>query len=203
MSRDAFYEKVAAELYRGSLPSWQKEPLDRLIDEGLARERTMEETAYVLATAHHETARFKYMEEIGEGAGRDYGEPLLIIRGKWVKYHGRGFVQLTWLRNYALMSWYLGIDLVNEPDKAKDPAIAAKIIWEGMIRGHFTGTNLADYINGEAVDYVSARRIVNGTDKADLIAGYAKTFESALGLIGASEGVSRCDRPGCPLEEAA
>ena len=203
MSRDAFYQKVAAELFRGSLPSWQQEPLDRLIDEGLARKRTMEETAYVLATAHHETARFKYMEEIGEGEGRDYGEPLLLIRGKLVKYHGRGFVQLTWLANYAKMSGYLGIDLVNEPDKAKDPAVAAKIIWEGMIRGHFTGKNLADYINGDTVDYVGARRIVNGTDKADLIADYARTFEGALSLLGADVAVTGCDRAGCPLLEAA
>lgn len=203
MSRDAFYQKVAAELFRGSLPQWQREPLDRLVDEGLARKRTMEETSCVLATGYHETQRFKYMEEIGEGDGRDYGEPLLLIRGKPVKYHGRGFVQLTWLSNYAKMSIYLGIDLVNEPDKAKDPAIAAKIIWEGMIRGMFTGKNLADYINDQGVDYVGSRRIVNGTDKADLIAGYAKTFEAALGLLGSDAAVSRCDRAGCPLEAAA
>jgi putative chitinase len=203
MSRNAFYESVAGDLFKGSLPSWQSEPLGRLIDEGLARDRAVQDTAYVLATAYHETARFKYMEEIGEGDGRDYGEPLLLIRGKLAKYHGRGFVQLTWLANYAKMSGYLGIDLVNEPDKAKDPTIAAKVIWEGMIRGHFTGKNLADYINGDEVDYVGARRIVNGTDKAEMIAGYARTFEDALALMGDAPSVAGCDRTGCPLSEGS
>lgn len=202
MARDAFYQKVAADLYKGSLPSWQKEPIDRLIDEGLARSRTQEETAYVLATAHHETDRFRAMEEYGEGAGRDYGEPVMLTRGKFAKYHGRGFVQLTWLRNYAVMSGYIGVDLVNEPDRAKEPAIAAKVIWEGMIRGYFTGKGLADYINADGVDYVNARRIVNGTDKADLIAGYAETFEAALGLIDSSAAPVGCDRAGCPLVAA-
>ncbi len=200
--RDAFYRKVAADLFKGSLPSWQKEPLDRLIDEGLARERTQEETAYVLATAYHETDRFRAMEEYGEGEGRDYGEPVLLIRGKFAKYHGRGFVQLTWLRNYAVMSGYIGVDLVNEPDRAKEPTIAAKIIWEGMIRGYFTGKGLADYINSTEVDYVSARRIVNGTDKAELIARYAEAFYDALGLVDGPAAPVGCDRAGCPLRAA-
>lgn len=201
--RDAFYAAVTDSLFKGSLPDWQKEPLDRLIDEGLARNRSLEDTAYVLATAYHETDRFRAMEEYGKGDGRDYGEPVLLIRGETAKYHGRGFVQLTWLRNYAIMSGYIGEDLVNEPDRAKSPDIAAKVIWEGMIRGHFTGRALADYIQTGAVDYVQARRIVNGTDKADLIAGYAQEFEAALALLGAEPAPSGCRRVGCPLAEAA
>src|SRR6185312_11282560 len=37
-----------------------------------------------------------------------------------------------------------------------------------------------------ATDYVGARRIINGTDKASLIAGYAKAFETALKAAGYS-----------------
>jgi hypothetical protein len=44
----------------------------------------------------------------------------------------------------------------------------------------FTGKNLADYIRPGSIDYRNARRIVNGTDKANRIAGYAKKFEEAL-----------------------
>lgn len=48
------------------------------------------------------------MREIGEGRGRDYGQPCLLIRGQTAVYFGRGFVQLTWLANYARMSVRLG-----------------------------------------------------------------------------------------------
>jgi hypothetical protein len=49
-----------------------------------------------------------------------------------------------------------------------------------MVRGQFTGKRLSDYISGASIDYTSARRIINGMDRASLVAGYAKTFNSAL-----------------------
>ena len=39
---------------------------------------------------------------------------------------------------------------------------------------------LGDFINGSQCDYVNARRIVNGLDAAELIAGYAKALEGLL-----------------------
>lgn len=198
-NRSAFYEAVKVGLYRGTLPDWQKEPLDRLIDEGRARERSDQDTAYVLATAHHETARFQFMEEIGKGEGRTYGKPTRIWSTVTQVYYGRGFVQLTWPGNYGRMSAFLGIDLINNPDLAKEPETAAKVIWEGMIRGMFTGKNLADFIKPDSADYVGARQIVNGTDRDEEIAEYARQFESALELI--TEAGSRCPigREDCPL----
>lgn len=205
MSRQAFYDHIAAKLFKGSLPDWQQEPVDRIVDEGLRRKRRVEDIAYVLATAFHETARFKYMEEIGRGAGHDYGEPIWLARGARVAFFGRGFVQLTWLTNYSKMSVALTldhgreIDLVSRPELATQPNYAALIIYAGMIRGMFTGKNLADYINDDGVDYVNARRIVNGTDKAELIAGYAREFEAGLRLID-EEPASLCplNRAECP-----
>lgn len=205
-----FHNTVAKSLFKGSLPAWQREPLDKLLGEGLRRGRTLEETAYVLATAYHETARFKYTEEIGEGEGRDYGEPIWLIRGVRVSYFGRGHTQLTWLRNYAKMSVFLSlelgreIDLVNKPDLASEPDMAALIIWEGMIRGMFTGENLADYfdVNTGQADYIGARQIVNGNDKDELIAGYAREFEAALRLLDDEQmEVSGCglSRSECPM----
>jgi hypothetical protein len=44
----------------------------------------------------------------------------------------------------------------------------------------FTGKKLADYITKNRVDYVGARRIINGTDRAKLVAGYARAFRDAL-----------------------
>jgi hypothetical protein len=49
-----------------------------------------------------------------------------------------------------------------------------------MIFGWFTGHNLADYITPTRQDYVNARRIVNGVDKAEHIAKNARAFLSAL-----------------------
>jgi putative chitinase len=195
-----FYESVRGPLYKGSLPEWQAEPLRLIVAEGYKRERNRAETAYVLATAHHETGRFKHMEEIGRGEGRDYGEDVLLIRGERRRYHGRGFVQLTWLQNYARMSLLLGVNLVESPEQASKPDVAAAILWEGMIRGLFTGKSLADYRQGDSLDFVQARRIVNGTDRADLIASYATVFHDALGGVVEADEPTGCPRPDCPMK---
>ena len=199
----AFYGAVRDPLYKGSVPEWQADPLRRIVEAGHARQRSRAETAYVLATAHHETGRFKHMEEIGRGDGRDYGEDVLLIRGERRRYHGRGFVQLTWLQNYARMSLLIGVNLVEGPEQAMQPDIAAEILWEGMIRGLFTGKSLADYRAGDSLDFVQARRIVNGMDKADLIAGYAATFHDALGGVVETDPPRVCPRADCPMMEVA
>jgi len=60
---------------------------------------------------------------------------------------------------------------------AGDPVIAYCIMSAGMRQGWFTGKTLGEYINATKCDYVNARRIINGTDRAELIAGYARKFE--------------------------
>ena len=86
-----------------------------------------------------------------------------------------GYVQLTWDYNYKKAGNLLGVDLVSNPEFALRPSIAAQIIVRGMSEGWFTGKKLSDF-----TDFVSMRRIVNGTDKAALIADYARKFENAL-----------------------
>jgi len=49
-----------------------------------------------------------------------------------------------------------------------------------MMRGLFTGKKLNDYFNANTCDWLNARRIINGTDHAELIAGYAQKFYNAL-----------------------
>ena len=58
-------------------------------------------------------------------------------------YYGRGFVQLTHKVNYSKFSRLLGRDLVNNPDIALDPEIAALILVIGMRDGIFTGKKLS------------------------------------------------------------
>lgn len=132
--------------------------------------------AYALATTYHETAKtMQPIREYGKGKGRKYGVP---VNGR--VYYGRGYVQLTWDSNYRSAGTKLGIDLLGNPDLALDPVIAAKVMFTGMIEGWFTGKTLAQFFTAEQSQPVGARRIINGTDKADLIAGYHKQFLAAL-----------------------
>lgn len=133
--------------------------------------------AYGLATAWHETAStMQPIAEYGKGRGRKYGVP--GRNGGQVAY-GRGYVQLTWDDNYDKADAELGLNgaLKANYALAMQPDIAAKILRKGMEEGWFTGKKLADYLPG---DYTNARRIINGTDKASQIAGYAMSFEAAL-----------------------
>lgn len=60
------------------------------------------------------------------------------------------------------------------------PDNAYNIMLLGMTEGLFTGKKLIDYINDSSADYINARRVINGTDRAQLIAGYAQDFENLL-----------------------
>jgi putative chitinase len=153
--------------------------------------------AYCLATAYHETAgTMQPIHEVGgpvylrrmydiEGArpqmARDNGN---TTPGDGVKYAGRGYVQLTWKDNYERAGAALDLPLVALPDLALEPAVAADIMRSGMRDGWFTGRKLAHYLprapRADRTDYRAARRIINGTDKADAIALHADAFEDAL-----------------------
>lgn len=51
---------------------------------------------------------------------------------------------------------------------------------DGMFTGRYTGVPLRRYLNDNLVDYRNARRVINGTDKAEEIAELARTFERLL-----------------------
>lgn len=143
------------------------------------------QAAYILATVWWETARTMLpIEEYGKGKGRKYGQHYdidgSVYKGLNHLYYGRGYVQLTWLSNYLLAKNKLGIDFVNHPEYALQKEYAIKILLTGMKEGWFTGRKLSDYIYQSKKDYVGARRIINGTDKAQKIAEIAIIFERAL-----------------------
>lgn len=159
--------------------------------------------AYALATAYHETGA--RMVPVREGfAKTDLGarravNNLAKKRGpksavaRYAQptgpyghvYYGRGHVQLTWLENYQKASKIAGADLVKDPDKMLDPTISARVLIHGLVTGQWGGGKGIGQYEGED-DYLDdkeaaqARRTVNGTDKAALIAGYHKAFYAAL-----------------------
>lgn len=145
--------------------------------------------AYMLATAWHETAATMLpIAEYGKGKGRPYGKRLDIHGGRYSDslpiYYGRGYVQLTWLTNYVFMKNRLGVDFVNNPELALVPKHAADIMIIGMLEGSFTGKSLKTYIKyGLYFEFINARKIINGTDKDKLIAGYAVNFLDSLAII--------------------
>lgn len=173
-----FFAQVRAELFGGRLTQGQVDGLNAILTaapEGIDRRWL----AYALATTHHETARtMRPIREYGRGAGRRYGEP---DPETGHIYYGRGYVQLTWRTNYEKMGELLGHDLVNNPDLAMRPDIAAQIMFKGMTLGTFTGKKFADYFNDDKTDWFRARRIINGMDRAELIAGYGERYYYALG----------------------
>jgi predicted chitinase len=137
---------------------------------------TLEQTSYVLATAYWETART--MKPVKEAYWLSEGWRKNNLR--YYPWYGRGYVQLTWEDNYKRAGRKLNLDLTTNPDSVMEPEVSAKIMVVGMLEGWFTGKRLSQYINSDTVDYVNARRIVNGTDKAREIAEIAVKYENLL-----------------------
>ena len=179
-------------LFGGRLTQQQVDGINRLlaITEGLP----LSHRAYILATAQHETGG--WMQPIREAFGETDAQTVKRLDKAWSDgrlgqvrwpywrfddggkaWFGRGYVQITHRENYAQAGERLGVDLLGNPSAALNAEVAGKILVRGMTEGWFTDKKLSDYLPG---DYVNARRIVNGTDRATSIARLARGYESAL-----------------------
>lgn len=175
------FDKGRAELFKNGYTQAQVDSINAIVDEanmqGISKK---EHLAYILATAYHECHDPRYPDKritpMKEFGGMEY-----LKKKSYYPYYGRGFVQLTWKENYAKYKALTGKDLVKNPDLALDMDTAAFVIVHGMKYGTFTGKKLSDYIKGEYPDYQAARRIINGTDKAYVVAGYAFSFGKCIG----------------------
>lgn len=150
------------------------------------------QAAYVLATAKWETAHTmrpvrETLADSDEQAIARLDRAFKAGRLPWVSkpywrggFFGRGYVQLTHRFNYEKAGKKLGLNLVAVPDLALKADVACKVLVRGMIEGWFTGRRLGQYVNSDRSDYWNARRVVNGTDKAAVIAELAQEYEAAL-----------------------
>jgi hypothetical protein len=192
MDRAAFFATVRAAY--GPLTQAQVDRMEPLLHRVLTADMPLAHKAYVLGTAWHECDRFRTMREYASGKAYEGRADLGNTQpGDGARYKGRGFVQITGRRNYGIWSDRLRVDLVTYPERAEDPKIAAEICVEGMRLGTFTGRKMSDYGT-----FLNMRRVVNGMDRASLVAGYAETFRRALeaGFAGAPDlPVQRPDAP--------
>lgn len=180
INRGFFFTHVRRMMFANVLQQSQVDGINAILDAWEAKYAEGDDRwlAYALATTYHETDQhMQPIEEYGKGRGMPYGKPDPTT-GK--VYYGRGFVQLTWERNYKTMSDLLGVDFVDHPELALELDNATKIMFIGMIKGLFTGRSLGDYFNNTTNDWVNARRIINGLDKAQAIAMYGHNFYSAI-----------------------
>jgi predicted chitinase len=99
------------------------------------------ELAQFMAQTRHESADFSRMKEIGgDKYFHNRYDPKTAPKtakilgntkaGDGVKYHGRGFIQITGRDNYRMAGEALGLPLEQKPELASKPEVAAKIaVW--------------------------------------------------------------------------
>lgn len=191
MSIYKFYKAVQDEFFNGKLSTQQYDGIEAIMQMWrMSKFTDLRWLAYMLGTVYHETAKTMYpIEEYGKGKGKRYGKKIKQSGEPYTEpdqiYYGRGYVQLTWYENYDRMGRILNVPLLEHPELALQPDIAADIMFEGMtksksFKGDFTGKCLEMYFNETKEDWVNARRIINGLDRAELIAGYAKKFHTII-----------------------
>lgn len=212
MNRTAFYAALRSRgntLFGTSLSQGQVNSLELMLTEGQKRGVPLKQLSYIMATALHEVgpklqpirenltytsakrirqvwpSRFPteasaapYVRNPQSLANLVYANRLgngNAASGDGWKFRGDGLVQLTGKANFAKFGVQPGMDL----------ATSILVMFDGMLKGMFTGKRLDDYINGTA-DYYNARRIINAdvTANGAHIAAKAKAFQAALEAAG-------------------
>lgn len=147
--------------------------------------------AYCLGTFKWETAHT--FEPIDERGGdnyfnKRYGPTTKVGKmlgntqaGDGALFHGRGYVQLTGRANYTRAKKLTGVDLLTQPDRAKERDLAYQIAIQGMLDGWFTGRKLSQFFKSDGTaNYEDARTIINGHDQATRIADISRRFAEIL-----------------------
>lgn len=193
INRKTFFAYARRAPFGGKLSTAQVDGCNRLLDtcrdEGVT---DLRHVAYVLASVFHETGM--RMQPVRETFARTDAGAVAALEKAWRAgklgqvrepywrkgWFGRGDIQITHQENYRRLGSAIGVNLEDHPALALDPKISARIAVVGMRDGLFAKAKLADFFQAGFSDAVSARRIVNGKDKARLIAGYHKAFHDAL-----------------------
>ena len=194
IDRDTFFAFARNAPFGGRLTQQQVDGTNALLDawdkDGHDDDRQL---AYLLATVFHETGgRMVPVREAFATSDADAirrldaayaaGQLPMVSKPYWRDgWFGRGPVQITFEDNYRKMGKALGVDLEGNPSLLLDPVVGARSAVVGMVKGLFVrGQNLSRYFNDTVDDPVGARRIINGTSRASLIAGYHVNFLDSI-----------------------
>lgn len=163
-------QKTASAEIKSTSPDGRSKPkLDEqsLLKEAQAAGLKGKELAAFMAQMAHESGNFRYAEELG--GGKDY-----YSGGK--RYKGRGYIQITHDYNYKKYGDRLGVDLVNNPEMAAQPDIAAKIAleyWKDNVRPRVKNWDNV-FEHSRAINLPSAKTEKQVKGMADRKAKYAK-----------------------------
>jgi predicted chitinase len=199
INRKFFFSQVREHLFGGRMTVPQVGGMTAILDhwENGYAAKDDRWLAYMLATVFHETGR--RMQPVRETYADSDEQAISRLdaafrngRLPWVSapywnkdangqsWYGRGLVQITHRANYVKLGNAIGVNLTANPDRTLDMDVSVKIMFVGMEKGLFTAKKLADYFHPEREDWRQARRIINGLDKAELIAGYGRLFYAAI-----------------------
>lgn len=202
MDRAKFYNEVRSSLFGGKLSEEQVSGMENLLDVWFNLIVPLSSTpnltdylSYNLATAFHETAcTMQPIKERGPVSYFNKYEPGTKLgkvlgnteKGDGYRFRGEGHVQNTGRRNAGVATkrlnelFGLGVDLVSNPEKRGDPLVSALSLYVGNYEGWWTTRKLRDYLVPGKPNFTAARAVVNGKDRAELIAGYALKFKKAI-----------------------
>lgn len=201
--RETFFDAVRETVFGGRIGQPQVDGLNRLL--GVWEEYyfhwDMRELAYDLATGYHETGDMQPIYEGGSLSYFDKYEPGTrlgkvlgnTVAGDGYKFRGAGDVQNTGRGNAAKATrrlnekFNLGIDLVANPEMRLDPFISGHSLFLGNHEGWWTTLKLPNYVGYGQWNMEGARGVVNGSDRWEMIGGYAGAFLDALKLSAAQK----------------
>lgn len=160
-------------IYTNKIASYRENVLLKYISEeniqGSESQQFMAQMAY-------ESDRFRAMEEYSSGEQYENRDDLgNIQKGDGKRYKGRGYIQLTGRYNYQKFGKLVAEDLINSPEKAAEPIIAAKIaicFWNKRVK-----PKVSDFSNTELVT-----KIINGgkrglIDRENIFQAYQKSSQ--------------------------
>ena len=147
-------------------------------------------TAAFLAQLAHESAQFRFMEEIWgpTAAQRRYEPPGKLAgdlgntdAGDGRRFKGRGPIQITGRANYRRFGDLLGLDLVSGPEQAALPDVAFRIA--GLYWSKKGLNELADRVTAEAFREIT-RRINGGFNGLAERERFYETAKAVLSVVG-------------------
>lgn len=196
---------IRGSLFKHGLKASQIKGFELIIDKFTEwyPDGTIEQLAYILATAHHETGG--RMEPILETFAKSRALAARKLERAWHKgqlpwvkqnadgtfywtldegYHwvGAGYVQLTHKANYrgrlrdaVLEKFGPDKDIGQNPDLVLEPEISAYILIEGMMRGD---TGIGDFTSHALEDHVNSKKVDFYNARAVVNPGDYPTYKS-------------------------